>query len=621
MGDYSLLRRLNLPVELKKLSSKELDTVCKEIRALLIETLSRTGGHLASNLGTVELTVALHSVFNSPTDQILFDVGHQCYTHKILTGRLDDFHTLRQEGGISGFPKSKESEHDAFVAGHAGNAISAARGIAYAKTLKGEPGKVIAVVGDGAFTNGLTFEGLNNNAGRTADNLIVILNDNAMSISKNVGALAKHLAKIRSKPSYFGAKDITRRVLSRIPLAGKPAIRFITKAKTTLKETLYHSNIFEAYGFTYLGPVDGHDVTSLKNVLTRAKNLNEPVFIHVDTVKGKGFTNAEENPGAYHGISATDLLHTETAAQPQENTFSACMGKYLTELAESDDNICAVTAAMKYATGLNYFNKKHPERFFDVGIAEGHGVTFSAGLATGGLVPVFAVYSSFLQRAYDMVLHDAAIEGRHIVLAVDRAGLVGDDGETHQGLFDVSLLTSIPGVTVYAPFSYRELHLALYEAIYHTKGVVAVRYPRGGECTLAREYEPSLDYTLCKENQGKATTLVITYGRQFEQVVNARQHTDTWYDILKLTRIHPVPDDCFEIAMGYDCVLFVEEGIENGSVAEHFYNCLAKQGFFGHYAVRAVNDRFVPQASVSSQLKMLGLDAQGVAEFITSEGK
>ena len=621
MDDYSLLTRLNLPGELKKLSGKELDIVCNEIRALLVETLSRTGGHLASNFGAVELTVAIHSVFDSPNDTILFDVGHQCYTHKILTGRLSEFHTLRQEGGISGFPKSKESVHDAFISGHAGNAISAARGIAYAKTLKGEQGKVVAVVGDGAFTNGLTFEGINNNAGRSAENLIVILNDNAMSISKNEGALAKHLAKIRSRPSYFGAKDVTRRVLRRIPLVGKPAIRLITKAKTALKESLYHSNYFEGYGFTYLGPVDGHDVANLKNVLARAKSLHEPVFIHVDTVKGKGFTHAEENPGAYHGISAADLLHTDKAVQLNEDNFSSFCGRYLTDLGDSDNRICTVTAAMKYATGLNYFSKRHPERFFDVGIAEGHGVTFSAGLASKGLIPVFAVYSTFLQRAYDMVLHDAAIENTHLVLAVDRAGLVGDDGETHQGLFDVSLLSSIPGVTVYSPCSYRELSLAMYEAIYHTKGVVAVRYPRGGEASVVKEKEPVLDYSLDKSEDKNANTLVVTYGRQYVQVLGANAHTDIAFDILKLTRVHPIPDEVVALAMGYRCVLFVEEGILNGSVAEHFHTLLAENGFCGHFAIRAVNNQFVPQASVASQLKMLGLDAQGVAGFITAESE
>ncbi len=619
MSEESLLWRLNLPAELKKLSDAKLNIVCSDIRELLIDTISHTGGHLASNLGTVELTVAIHSVFDSPADKILFDVGHQCYTHKILTGRLNDFATLRQAGGISGFPKSKESVHDSFVSGHAGNAISAARGIAYAKSLRGEQGKVIAVLGDGALTNGLSFEGLNNNAGRTADNLIIILNDNAMSISKNVGALAKHLAKIRSNPSYFGAKDVTHRVLDHIPLVGRPIKRLITKTKTALKESLYHSTVFEAYGFTYLGPVDGHDIASLKHVLARAKTLREPVFIHIDTVKGKGFTSAEENPGAYHGISAKDLYHADTAAQPQEDTFSACAGRYLTELGASDDRICTISAAMKYATGLHHFYKSFPERFFDVGIAEGHGVTFSAGLAAGGMIPVFAVYSTFLQRAYDMVLHDAAIEGTHIVLAVDRAGLVGDDGETHQGLFDVSFLSSIPGVTVYSPFSYDELRQALHEALYHTKGVVAVRYPRGSESVATEGYTPSLTYSLHKDKRGSARALVVTYGRQFEQTLGARSHTDVCYDILKLTQVHPIPEDCIDIAMQYDRVLFVEEGIQNGSAAEHLHTRLAQSGFHGCYAIRAVADCFVAQASVTSQLKILGLDAKSVADFITQE--
>lgn len=620
MGDNSLLHRLSLPVDLKNLTGTELEALCEEIRALLVSTLSHTGGHLASNLGAVELTVAMHAVFDSPVDRIVFDVGHQCYTHKILTGRLDEFETLRQEGGISGFPKPRESVHDAFIAGHAGNAISAARGLAYAKSLNAEPGKVIAVVGDGAFTNGLTFEGLNNNAGRSADNLIVILNDNAMSISKNVGALAKHLAKIRSRPGYFGAKDVTRRILTRFPIIGKPMIRLITRAKTALKESLYHSNYFEAYGFTYLGPVDGHDVVSLKHVFARAKSLSEPVFIHIDTVKGKGYTDAEENPGAYHGVSAAALKGTLPAEGIPE-TFSTVAGRYLAELGATDPRICAITAAMKYATGLNYFARSHPERFFDVGIAEGHGVTFGAGLATGGMLPVFAVYSTFLQRAYDMVLHDAALEQTHLVLAVDRAGLVGDDGETHQGLFDAALLSSIPGVTVFSPASYSELALAFHQALYHTPGVVAVRYPRGEESALAKKRAPVLDYALYPDQRGGAKLLVVSYGRESDQVLNAKEITDVCFDVLKLTRISPIPQDCIGIALRYAQVVFAEEGIRSGSVAEHFHTQLSRAGFSGRYAVRAVEDEFVAQASVPSQLRKLGLDAEGIARFIERQAQ
>ncbi len=619
MDNQTLLSRLRLPSQLKELSTHELNTLCAEIRDLLYETISHTGGHLASNLGVVELSVMLHVIFETPKDSILFDVGHQCYTHKILTGRLSRVHTLRQQDGISGFPKNKESEHDAFVSGHAGNAISAARGIAAAKKLRKESGKVIAVVGDGALTNGLTFEGMNNNAGRTADNLIVILNDNEMSISKNVGALAKHLAKIRSKPSYFGAKDITRRILDRIPLVGKPVKRMITRTKTALKESLYHSNYFEAYGFTYLGPVNGHDIESLRNVLERAKVLPEPVLIHIDTVKGKGFTQAEENPGAYHGVSNTDLLHNKSTSAVMENSFSVSFGKCLMALGEQDNRICAITAAMKYATGLNFFYKKFPDRFFDVGIAEAHGVTFTAGLAAGGMLPVFAVYSTFLQRAYDEVLHDAAIEKTHIVLAVDRAGIVGDDGETHQGLFDVAFLSTIPDVTIFSPFSYMELELTLQEALYRTDGVAVIRYPKGGECEAAKVHSPELSFSFITHTQRDAKTLVVTYGKEYAEVLRAQGISKIPFHILKLTRVMPIDSACVKAALSYEHVLFVEEGIQNGGAAEHFHTMLSKGGYKGRYAILAVDNQFVPQASIAASLRSLGLDGEGVAQFVLRE--
>ncbi|SDN35524.1 1-deoxy-D-xylulose-5-phosphate synthase [Acetanaerobacterium elongatum] len=616
MDNDSLLRKLNLPEDLKKLNDFELNQLCIEIREVLIETISQTGGHLASNLGMVELTVAIHTVFDSPQDRILFDVGHQCYTHKLLTGRLEQFSSLRQENGISGFPKSKENIHDAFISGHAGNAISAACGIAAAKRLNGEEGKVLAIVGDGSFTNGLTFEGMNN-TGKAAENLIVILNDNEMSISKNVGALAKYLAKIRSRPSYFNAKDRAHRILDHMPLLGDPIEKLLIRGKTTFKELLYHSNYFEAFGFTYLGPVDGHDLSRLKNVLLRAKALKEPVFIHVDTVKGKGFASAEENPGAFHGIAQMDLSGKYTTTSSCE-TFSTCFGQCLLELADKDDRICAITAAMKYATGLNFFYKKYKERFFDVGIAEEHGVTFAAGLATGGKLPVFAVYSTFLQRAYDEVLHDAAIEQTHIVLAVDRAGIVGDDGETHQGLFDVAFLSSIPGITIFSPFTYAELQLTLKEALYNTPGVVAVRYPRGSQGLYADTFESSIEYTHLSDSKD-SNLLVITYGREFSEVLLARDKSTEKFDILKLTKITPIPPECVTMAKGYQHILFIEEGIQNGSVAEHFHTLLAKNGYTGSFTIKAVDNCFVTQASVSSSIRNVGLDSDSIVEYIKQE--
>ena len=442
----NLLDRLKLPQDLKKLSFRQLEALCAEIRSVLIHTVSKTGGHLSSNLGVVELTVALHKTFDAPKDQIVWDVGHQSYTHKILTGRKNKMNTLRQKGGLSGFPKPAESIYDAFIAGHSSTSISVAAGLARAKSLKAEPGFTIAVIGDGAFTGGMAYEALNN-AGHYKDRIIIVLNDNEMSISKNVGAFARYLAQIRSKPEYYSTRDKIRKWISAFPLGGKPLAKLVSDSKSYLKEMLYHSNLFEDFGFEYVGPVDGHDLESLCDAFERAKASDGPVLVHVDTIKGKGYSFAEKQPDAYHGVPQFNAKLGSCENRPQD--FSAVFGSWIAEAAEKDAKICAITAAMKDGTGLEEFAARYPERFYDVGIAESHAVTFSAGLAHGGLHPVFAVYSTFLQRAYDQVMQDMAIANEHVLLAVDRAGIVGEDGETHQGIFDISFLSSIPGITIF----------------------------------------------------------------------------------------------------------------------------------------------------------------------------
>ncbi len=468
---------LKLPQDLKTLSIPQCEALTEEIRSILIDTVSKNGGHLASNLGTVELTLAIHRVFNSPKDKLIWDVGHQAYTHKLLTGRLKLFSSLRQENGISGFPKPSESKHDAFISGHSSNSISAACGIARGMKLQGKDDYAVAIIGDGAFTGGLAYEGLNN-AGKSEDNIIIILNHNDMSISKNVGAFAKYLTSIRAKPGYLDTKNAVESVLDKTPVVGKPLKQVIKASKSVLKGVLYHSTMFEDFGFVYLGPVDGHDIAEIEKTLKMAKRLKRPVFVHVNTIKGKGFEPAEKNPGAFHGISKFEM-QTGNPEIISDDSYSAVFGKELTRLAGYDNRICGITAAMKYGTGLQYFSAEHKERFFDVGIAEQHAITFASGLARTGLIPVVAVYSSFLQRAYDQVLHDTAIDDTHIVIGIDRAGLVGEDGETHQGLFDVAFLTTIPNVTLFSPSCYEEVQLCLPEALFSIKGIVGIRYPKG----------------------------------------------------------------------------------------------------------------------------------------------
>ena len=614
--DKLSLWNLKLPQGLKALSIPQCEAISDEIREILVDTVSKTGGHLASNLGTVELTLAIHRVFNSPKDKIIWDVGHQAYTHKLLTGRLKTFSTLRQKNGISGFPKPSESKHDPFISGHSSNSISAAYGIARGMKLQGKEDYAVAVIGDGALTGGLAYEGLNN-AGKSDDNIIIILNHNDMSISKSVGALAKYLTSIRAKPGYLDTKNAVEKVLDKTPFVGKPLKKVIKTSKSALKGIIYHSTMFEDFGFAYLGPVDGHNIAEIEKTLKMAKRLKRPVFVHVNTVKGKGFAPAEKNPGAFHALSKFEL-QTGNPEIITEDSYSAIFGKELTKIAGYDNRICAVTAAMKYGTGLQYFYSDHKERFFDVGIAEQHAITFSAGLAKTGLIPVIAVYSTFLQRAYDQVLHDAAIDNTHIVLGIDRAGIVGEDGETHQGVFDVAFLTTIPNITLFSPSCYEEVELCLNEAIFNIKGIVGIRYPRGNDTSSFDKSNLNAAFTLTGDN---SKILLVTYGRIYDNSIKARNSLNRQNincDVLKLTKIFPIDNEVINIAEKYQKIIFLEEGIANGGIAEHFSACLMSHEFKGTLRIVAIND-FVKQSSVESAIRKLHLDVKSIENFVRQE--
>ncbi len=604
------LENIHSPKDVKKMNKAELTALCDQLRQKMIETVSHTGGHLASNLGTVELTVALHRVFNTPHDEIVWDVGHQCYAHKLLTDRYERFNSLRQQGGISGFPNPAESEHDAFVAGHSSTSISVANGIAKAKALTGDDGYTIAVIGDGALTGGLAYEGLSN-AGRSEDRLIVVLNDNKMSISRNVGFVARYLSSLRSQMNYQRSKERTSRILRRIPLVGQPLVSLIQNWKKKLKRSMLSgSTFFEDMGFHYLGPVDGHDLSDLTEALQVARSIRRPVVLHIETVKGKGSSYAEEKPDTYHGISKFDP-DTGIPLGGGES-FSTRFGKALCDLAEKDNRIVAVTAAMVSGTCLDGFAERYPTRFFDTGIAEEHAVTFSAGMAKGGLTPVFAVYSTFLQRSYDQLINDTSLMNNHVVLAIDRAGVVPDDGETHQGIYDVAMLATIPNTTLYAPSTFAELELHLKQAIYDTLGIAAVRYPKGGEPTGLEDYTPTEAPYVLTEGDSK-NLLLVTYGRTYGEVKAFADRQDSKPSVLKLNRVLPLTDEVVAIAKDYRCVLVLEE--TRGGMGELLGSALLKAGYTGRYGVRAICETLGACTTVQG-LRRTGLDAEGIEKFV-----
>ena len=601
----SIIEKVNSSEDIKKLNKAELHTLCEELRRFEIESISHTGGHLASNLGTVELTVAVHRVYDTAKDRLVFDVGHQCYTHKIITGRRDSFSTLRQHGGISGFPKPNEAPDDAFIAGHASASVSAALGMARARSLQHADYDVVALIGDGALTGGLSYEGLCN-AAASGEPLVIILNDNNMSISENVGGMARLLQAQRIKPGYINFKKWFRSVSSRT----RWVYDIVHNVKEWLKSRIMPSNVFSDMGLYYLGPVNGHDLEQLENAIRLAKDLQKPVLLHVLTQKGKGCPYAEAHPDKYHGVGPFDPATGELA--PVGVSFSDKMGEYLCQYAEKDPRVVAITAAMAGGTGTECFAVKYPDRFFDVGIAEGHAVTMASAMAKQGLIPAFAVYSSFLQRGVDMLIHDLALQKLHVVLCVDRAGLVGSDGETHQGLFDINYLGMVPGMTVLCPANFAELREMLGHALRSVSGPVAVRYPRGGEgryldCTVSAE-------SVVREG-GDVT--IVCYGTMVNEALAAADRLSGLgisAEIVKLGIVFPNEYSCVLSSLHKTSrLLAVEEVCAAGCIGRRILAACAEQRRPLQSAkLLNLGDGIIPHGTVSELRHDYGIDALAI---------
>ena len=606
----TLLDTIQSREDLLRLDGPQLNQLAGELRTFLVEHVSKTGGHLASNLGVVELTLAVQLVYDTAVDRLVFDVGHQAYVHKILTGRLEQFSTLRTFGGIAGFPKPSESDHDAFIAGHASNAVSVALGMARARTALGADYQVAALVGDGALTGGLAYEGLND-AGASGEPLVVILNDNGMSITPNVGGISRHLKLIRTKPGYFGIKMAYRKFTNAVP-GGRHLYGLTHRFKAFLKRHLVGITLFEEMGFSYIGPVDGTDIRRLTELLRYARELQCPVLIHVITKKGSGYGPAEESPDRFHGIGSFDMASGSTAPA-KRITFSNTFGQTMLELAAEDPRICAVTAAMQPGTGLDGFAKQFGQRLFDVGIAEGHAVAMAAGLAKQGMIPVVAVYSTFLQRAYDMMLHDVGLLQLHVVFAVDRAGLVGEDGETHHGVFDVAYLRQIPGMQVFCPANQAELRLLLRRAALELQGPVAIRYPRGGDGFLK---------SICLEpviREGSDITLV-GYGTMVNPLLEAAvalKKEGIHAEVLKLTQIKPLDPSAVLASVQKTGRLFVaEEVVDAGCVANDLFSALVEAGVSCQMGKKNLGDTYVTHGHVDQLYETCGLDCEGLLREI-----
>lgn len=598
---------------LHSISDRQAEALCAELRERVIDVVSQTGGHLASNLGAVELTVALHRVYDTGRDRLVFDVGHQCYVHKILTGRNGRMETLRTFGGIAGFPKPAESRHDACIAGHASTAVSTALGMAVARTRLGEDYKVVALLGDGSLTGGLAYEGLSM-AGQSGEPLVIILNDNGMSIDASMGGVAQHLATQRLNPPYLLGKEIYRKIMQ-ATAPGRMLYRGIHRVKEAVKAAILPCGMFESMGFHYMGPVDGHDVKALTRQLTYASQVQGPVLLHVKTVKGKGYGPAEENPDAFHG---TAPFHREDGSPryPNKNeSFSARFGKELCALAREDRRICALTAAMTSGTGLSGFAREFPDRFFDVGIAEEHAVSMTAGMAKQGLLPVFAVYSTFFQRSYDMLIHDIAIDQLHAVFCVDRAGLVGDDGETHHGLFDLGFLKTVPGLTVLAPASLDELSSMLRRAVYELSGPVAVRYPRGGEERYSADHSRDKAVLL---REGTDLTLVTFGGLTGSvlQVAEQLAQAGVSAEVVKLNQVLPVPTELVLASLEKTGRLLVaQECIAQGSPGETILAAAAAAGVpLRGSALCSCGEDFLPHGTIPQLRSLCGLDMGSLYE-------
>ena len=614
----NLLERIHSPADVKELGEEELSALCDEIRQTVIETVSANGGHLASNLGVVELTVALALAFDLPKDTIIWDVGHQSYPYKLLTDRYESFSTIRQEGGIAGFPNREESEYDHFTTGHSSTSISAALGLSEANEQLGKDNFVVAVIGDGALTGGLAYEGLNN-AGRLHRNFIVILNDNNMSISRNVGSMARYLTYMRTKPGYIKIKKNLDSSLQKLPLIGNFIGSVLRHIKDGLKKLFYNSTVFDDFGFAYYGPFDGHNVKELKETLESAKLIHKPVLLHVRTYKGKGYQYAEQDPCMYHGLSGFDVDTGDMGEKAL--TFSDVFGQTMCELAQEVPNLCAITAAMRDGTGLSEFHERFHNRFYDVGIAEEHAVTFAGGLAAGGMLPVFAVYSTFLQRAYDQMIHDVSMQGTKVILAIDRAGVVGEDGKTHQGVFDVAFLHTIPNATVYSPASFEELRMQLTLLVKEGKGLCAVRYPRGRDLYLPGWFVPS-DKSYTVYGESKAEFCIVTYSRLFSFAAEAYERLKAEgvsVKLIKLSRIIPIDPEAVKEAAESKSIFFFEEAVRQGGVGESFSFELTHMGFTGGYELHAIETPYLPHAPMFRSLEQLGLTAEFMIDAVQKQ--
>ena len=605
----NLLNQIKSREDLCALDAEQLRLLCDELRQFLVLNVAKTGGHLASNLGVVELTVAIERVFDTSKDRLVFDVGHQSYVHKILTGRREDFSSLRSYGGLSGFPKPLESNCDAFVAGHASSAVSTALGMARARTLQNEDYNVLALMGDGAMTGGLAYEGMND-AGESDEPLIVILNDNGMSITPNVGGISKHLSQIRTRPGYFRLKKIFRTVTNALP-GGKAFYRSSSRLKDRWKRLVLGSTLFEEMGFEYYGPVDGHNIERLEYMLRLAKECKKPVLLHIITKKGKGYAPAEINPDVFHGIGCFDPESGKTPKCMHLPSFSDTFGKTACALAEENPRVCAISAAMIGGTGLKEFSERFPNRCFDVGIAEGHAVSMAGGLAKQGMIPIVAVYSTFLQRAYDMILQDVSMQKLHVVFAVDRAGLVGEDGETHQGVFDINYLRSVPNMQILCPSNQEELEIMLRDAVLKMDGPVAVRYPRGCDGMFRK----AADKPVLRE--GTDITL-IGYGILINNVLDAAKLLEKEgisAEVIKLPSVKPI--DMVTVAKSVrktGHLLVAEDAVCIGCAGKEIAALLRTQKIVVPTKLVNIGDRFVPHGSVERLYEMLGLDAKSLAK-------
>ncbi len=607
----SQLSHIHSPQDIKKLDKQDLKPLCAEIRSFLIEHIMQSGGHLASNLGVVELTVAIHRVFNLPKDKLIFDVGHQSYVHKILTGRREQFDTLRQLDGLSGFPKTAESPYDAFNTGHSSTSISAALGIARARDLKGEAFDVIAFIGDGALTGGMAFEALND-AGASGTKLIMILNDNEMSIERNVGGLSAYLSKLRTAPNYTKLKKAITKLLTHSGPIGQALEKGLRKMKDTIKFAYMSGALFEYLGWTYLGIIDGHDIDALTEVMERARQMDGPIIIHTFTTKGLGYAEAEENPNKFHGVSRKTTTIKRDAVD-----YSTAFGSLLCCEAKRDTTIAAITAAMTAGCGLTEFSQQFPERFFDVGIAEQHAVTMAAGLAIQGLTPVVCIYSTFLQRAYDQILHDVCLQNLHVVFGIDRAGLVGEDGETHQGIFDLSFLSHIPNLAILAPSCYDELKAMLSYALHTCKGPVAIRYPKGA--VPFREAAAFLPGKAELLRQGGQITMVAE-GRMTEPAIKVCDMLSeagisaTLYNIrtIKPFDIEPIQQSLAKTGF----LVTIEDNVILGGMGQ-MLRCSLHGNY--HFIPFGFGDQFIPQGKPVQLFERYGLDAKSIARQIIKE--